>query len=130
MGMSEANDKHPALIRAQTYLRSADLLLDTGDHASAISRSYYAMFFIARAQLQEIGIETKTHSGLRRQFGKHFVRDGDVKVRFAKMLSEAEDLRAFAEYAESPTAVTEEDARVAIDNARSFVQTLAEDLTP
>ena len=40
MNMSDANDKHPALIRAQTYLRSANLLLDTRDHASAVFRSY------------------------------------------------------------------------------------------
>jgi len=60
MNMSDANDKHPALIRAQTCLRSADLLLDTGDRVSAVSRSYYAMFFIARSRLSDGSMPKET----------------------------------------------------------------------
>ena len=126
--MGSSSDLHPAVTRAQTYLDSAEALLNRGDFASAVSRSYYAMFFVARARLQQIGVETKTHSGLRRQFGRHFVQTGDVDVRFAKMLSEAEDLRAFADYAEMPGAVSEEDARAVLNNAQSFVNTLAAEL--
>ena len=34
--------------KARRYLRSAELLIHDGDYDSAVSRSYYAMFYSAR----------------------------------------------------------------------------------
>ena len=35
--------------KALRYLRSAELLIQDGDYDSAVSRSYYAMFYLAEA---------------------------------------------------------------------------------
>jgi uncharacterized protein (UPF0332 family) len=40
-----------AIARAERYLKTADMLIEDGDYESSVSRSYYAMFFIARALL-------------------------------------------------------------------------------
>jgi len=119
---------HPAIQRATTYLRSAEVLFEEEDFESLVSRTYYAMFYMARALLQQKGIETKTHSGLRQQFGLHFVKDGPMSTRFARMLDETEDLRALAEYAESAGVISAEDARASIDAARSFLERVRREL--
>jgi uncharacterized protein (UPF0332 family) len=88
------------------------------------------MFYVARALLRDAGVRTKTHSGLRQQFGLHFVKDGHIETRFAKMLDTAEDMRAFAEYAEDPDAVDRADAAEILASAEAFVHRIQEELQP
>lgn len=87
-----------AIQRARRYLDTAALVLEEGDFESCVSRAYYAMFYVARALLSQEEITPKTHSGLRNQFGLHFIKTGDLPERFADMLNDAEELRALAEY--------------------------------
>lgn len=117
-----------AIRSAEQYLRSAKLLIRIGDYRSSVSKSYYAMFYVARALLRDIGVKTKTHSGLRQQFGLHFVKNGRIETRFAKMLDTTEDLRAFAEYADDPEAVGREDAEEILASAEDFVERMREEL--
>ncbi len=56
--------------RADRYLVSAAALLELGDHESAVSRAYYAMFYTARAVLGVRGVTAKTHSGVVSEFGR------------------------------------------------------------
>jgi uncharacterized protein (UPF0332 family) len=111
-----------AIRSADQYLRSAHLLLEAGDYRSSVSRSYYAMFYVTRALLRDVDVRTKTHSGLRRQFGLHFVKSGRIETRFARMLDTAEDMRAFAEYAEDPDAVDRMDAEQILNSAEEYVE--------
>jgi uncharacterized protein (UPF0332 family) len=115
--MSDAD----ALARAERYLNTAELLIDEGDYASSVSRSYYAMFYVARALLKREGSEPSTHSGLRNQFGLHLVKEGSLSERFAQMLNDAEDLRTLADYAEE-FVITKEDARTTRRDAEAFVE--------
>ena len=112
-----------AIQRAHRYLDTATLLIEEGDFESSVSRAYYAMFYIARALLKRDGITPKTHSGLRNQFGLHFVKKGDLSTRFADMLNDAEELRALAEYAEERV-ITREDANTTLRDANEFVDRL------
>jgi uncharacterized protein (UPF0332 family) len=114
-----------ALQRARRYLDTAALVLNDGDFESAVSRAYYAMFYVARALLEQKDITPKTHSGLRNQFGLHFVKTGDLPERFAAMLNNAEDLRNLAEYAEERI-ITREDAEITLREAREFVERVRE----
>jgi uncharacterized protein (UPF0332 family) len=113
-----------AMARAERYLRTADILIDEGDYASSVSRSYYAMFYVARALLKQVGSAPETHSGLRNQFGLHFVKDGPLAERFARMLNDAEDMRTMADYAED-FVLTEDDARVTLRDAEAFVERMS-----
>ena len=87
-----------AIARAERYLRTAKMLL--GDYASSVTRSYYPMFYVACAVLRRAGSEPQTHSGLRNQFGLHFVKEGPLSERFAGMLNDAEEMRTLADYGE------------------------------
>jgi uncharacterized protein (UPF0332 family) len=102
-----------AIQRAHRYLDTAVLVLEEGDFESCVSRAYYAMFYVARALLSQEGITAKTHSGLRNQFGLHFIKTGDLPKRFADRLNDAEELRALAEYAEERV-ITQEDAEATL----------------
>jgi uncharacterized protein (UPF0332 family) len=112
--------------RAEQYLTSADLLLDVQDYASVVSRSFYAMFFVARALLKEEDVTPKTHAGMVNQFGLRFVKSGDVPAEHGRAFRRAQELRELAEYAEEPGVVTEEDARSTLDDARTFVKAMRE----
>ncbi len=62
------------LTRAEKYLQSAALLLETGDYASSISRSFYAMLFTTRAALRTRELDPSTHKGVFTLFNKHFIQ--------------------------------------------------------
>lgn len=113
-----------AIARAERYLKTAEMLIDDGDYASSVSRSYYAMFYVARALLRQIGREPQTHSGLRNQFGLHFVKEGSLSERIAGMLNDAEEMRTLADYSEE-FVLTEDDARATLKDAEAFVDRLS-----
>lgn len=114
--MSEAE----LLARADRYLRSAKLLLDDGDLASSISRSYYAMFYAPRAALETEGIDADSHRGVISTFGERFVKSGPLDRGYGRDLSEAFRQRNLSEY--EPTRVVPEDtARSILDASSEFV---------
>ena len=52
----------PALLRkARRYLESARLLSDAGDYDSAVSRTYYAAFYVAETLLDRLGLAYSSH---------------------------------------------------------------------
>lgn len=113
------------MARAERYLRTADILIGEGDYASSVSRLFYAMFYVARALLKQVESPPETHSGLRNQFGLHFVKDGPLAERFARMLNDGEDMRTMADYAED-SVLTEDDARATFQDAEQFVERVTE----
>ena len=114
-----------AAARAERYLETAEMLIEEGDYESSVSRSYYAMFFVARALLKKTGTEPQTHSGIRNQFGLHFVKEGPLPKRFANMLNDAEEMRTLADYAEE-FVLTEDDARTTIQDAEAFIEQMSD----
>ncbi len=107
------------LARAAKYLETVSFLLER-DPESSVSRSYYAMFFVAKALLNVHGIRTRTHNGLHRQFSKHFIKTDLLPEKLAKYLGDAFDARLLSDYADNP-ALTQHDAEVTLESARIFV---------
>ena len=68
--------------RAEKSLKSARYLLEFGDYEACVSRSYYAMFYIAEAALFSKGISPSSHKGVINLFGKHFVKPGIFSREF------------------------------------------------
>lgn len=114
-----------AIQRARRYLDTAALVLEDGDFETVVSRAYYAMFYVARALLKQEGIAPKTHSGIRNQFGLHFVKTGTLPERFAGMLNDAEELRTLAEYAEERV-IPRADAETTLREAEAFVERISD----
>jgi uncharacterized protein (UPF0332 family) len=76
------------LAKADRCLRSATLLIESGDPDSACNRAYYAIFNAARAALLAVGQDelalAKTHSGLMAAFGLHLVKTGHIPTELGR----------------------------------------------
>lgn len=86
------------LARGEQALRASQELLRLGLLHDALSRAYYAASHFARAMLLTEGVEPKTHAGVSRMLGMHFVMPGLIAPERAKDLSRLEQFRAEADY--------------------------------
>ena len=116
-----------ALVRKSARaLKVARLALDAGDNDSAVSRSYYAMFDIARAALLRAGVTEdmlpRTHSGVIEAFRNHAVQSGQIDKQLATQLSRTESLRIKADYTGAEIELAE--AMDVVQKAELFVQTV------
>ncbi len=110
--------------KAEQALRSAVILLESGDTDGACNRAYYAMFDSARAALhytehEESAVTTKTHSGLITVFSLHLIKTGILNIELGRSLNKVEDIRLMADYLGS--SVDPEKAEWAVTEATTFV---------
>jgi uncharacterized protein (UPF0332 family) len=115
------------LRKAQTYLRSAAVLLEMEDYDSCASRSYFAMFYAAQALLAERRVSTS--GGIRVAFGDAFVRPGEVPEEAGLALDHAHDLMEVADYAHS-FGVQAAQAEDVLQHAEAFVAMIFDMLNP
>ena len=113
-------DQLALLENARDSVTAARLLLDGGFPGFAVSRAYYAMFYVAEAFLEGEGLSFSKHSGVIAAFGHQFARAGKVPVEYHKHLLEAQDLRLAGDYDPSD-AVTNEQAEEQINHAQQFL---------
>ena len=118
----------PFLQKAETGVKSAQVLLDLGDTDGACSRAYYAMYDAARATLAWAGIaqergEFKTHHGLIAAFSLHLVKQGLFPAEPGRAIQRAQAVRQIADYEASP--VPHDDALEIVRAAENFVATAA-----
>jgi uncharacterized protein (UPF0332 family) len=106
--------------RAQTYLRSSQLLLEAGDFDSSVSRSYYAMFYLAEAALLAKGVAFSSHKAVITGFGEHLIKTGELAKDLGKELHRAFDKRQLSDY-EFRSVITREEAVELLAAARRFV---------
>lgn len=86
------------LERAEATALAVDALLRGGFWAEAVSRSYYGMFYLARALLYSVGQEVRTHNGVVRQISLHFVRTGLLAPELIRRYSQMQQSREDADY--------------------------------
>jgi uncharacterized protein (UPF0332 family) len=112
--------------KSERALKVARLALNAGDNDSAVSRSYYAMFDIARAAVLRAGVTEdklpRTHSGVIEAFRNHAVQPGKIDRQLATQLSRTESLRIKADYTGAEIDLPE--ATEVVQNAELFVQTV------
>ena len=106
---------------AKEELTTAQLLLDNDRYRACISRSYYAIYYAAEALLESKNINSRTHKGIIKLFGQHFIKTGDLPIELAKAFSDTYDLRKLSDYDETST-ITSAQAEAAIAYARVFVE--------
>jgi len=89
-----------------------------------VSRSYYAMFDIARAALLRAGLAEdklpRTHNGVIEAFRSHAVRSGDIDPTLAMQFIRTESLRIKADYTGTEIEVAE--ATDVVEKAEVFVR--------
>ena len=109
--------------KANKFLGTAELALGKGDYDSSVSRSYYAMFFMAEAALLGKGLRSSSHKGVISLFGEHFVKTGVLDEELGRSFRRAFDLRQKGDYSvEFP--VTKEEAEICLQKAKGFVSEL------
>ena len=86
------------LQKARDRVRAAEVLTAENLFDFAVSRAYYAMFYLAAAFLLGDGLAFSKHSAVISAFGQHFVKTGRVATEFHRYLIEAQDARQIADY--------------------------------
>ena len=107
------------LQKADRAVTAADKLVPI-DAESAISRAYYAMFYIAEALLAERDLEFKKHAAVHAAFGEHFAKTRLIDPKYHRWLLDAFDQRITADYRVSAE-LTPGDARVLVEQAKEFI---------
>jgi uncharacterized protein (UPF0332 family) len=114
---------------AKEAAEEAGLLFRTGYHGGACSRTYYAMFNMARALLLRRGHlpeEAKTHKSVLRLFSLEFVQTGQFEAQQGRALREAFDARQEADY---EGGVAESEAARVMASMEEFMKTAERVLT-
>jgi len=114
------------LQKAQDSLQAARLLADQGFYDFAVSRAYYAMFYVAEALLLSQGLAFSKHSAVIAAFGQHFAKTKRVPPEFHRYLIEGEASRNVGDYDVSP-GLSSDEAVKQITRAARFLE-LAEGL--
>jgi uncharacterized protein (UPF0332 family) len=110
------------LQKAYRNIRSARLLLADGDFDTAVSRAYYAMFYVAEALLLSKGLAYSKHSAVIAAFGREFARAGVMPPEFHAHLRAASEARNISDY-QLVSHLTEEEAAQHISRAESLLAT-------
>ena len=117
------------LQKSQRSIDSAKLMSEHGFYEFALSRAYYAMFYVAEALLLEQGRSFSSHAAVIAAFGKHLAKPGIVPVKFHRFLIDAQDMRIRGDY-EVDTGLTEADALEQIAIAEEILEFAHSMLTP
>ncbi len=116
------------LRKARRALQTSRVNLDAGDGAASVNRSYYAMYYAARAMLMNAGADLpKTHSTLVGEFSRRFVESGMLPRNLGRDFNKVEEQRRYADY------IADEDipldvASELLDKAVIFVDAIADHL--
>ncbi|MEW6669346.1 MAG: HEPN domain-containing protein [Thermodesulfobacteriota bacterium] len=108
------------LEKADHALRVADGLLQSGYAPDAASKTYYAMFYAARALLLSEGVGVTKHSAVEASIGYHFAKTGKLDPKYHRMLINARKVREIADY-DIDEEVIEPDATLKVAEGREFV---------
>ncbi len=86
------------LERSDKALEPADLLFENGFLSDAISMLYYFLAHSIRTLLLTKGFEPKSHEGVLRVFGLHFIKEGIFGARSSHIFAKLMKYREEADY--------------------------------
>ncbi len=92
------SDRLSLFSKADRYLDSAELIAAPGDYDSAVSRAYYAAFFLAEVLLDALGQSFSSHRALISAYGQEFAKTGRLDARFHRLLIAAFEKSQQADY--------------------------------
>ncbi len=89
------------LDRGDEALDAARVLFDLGYFRQSYGRSYYAMFYGAKALIVELKLRISKHKGVISAFDLHYIKTDKLNKDLSKWIHDAFDLRQQADYSES-----------------------------
>lgn len=109
--------------RAERYLRSAEMLLKEGDYESSVSRTYYAMFYLAQAMLITKDLSFSSHKGVLSAFAEHFIKTDIFPWEMGRELNRAFEKRQLGDY-EYTFVISEQEAEKILTKGREFAENI------
>lgn len=116
--MTEASLK--LLEKAARAIAASKSCLDAGYHDVGVGRSYYAMFYVAQALLNERSLRFRKHGGVHSAFGEHFAKPAVLDPKYHRWLLTAFNKRLVADYG-TEDETDAEDVRQSIIQAEEFL---------
>ncbi len=107
--------------KAERSLALAKSIYDGGDYDFAVSRAYYAIFYVSEALLLGKGKSSKKHAAVISGIYEHFIKGGELPREFHSALNDAFRLRLEGDYF-SDTEVTSEVAEELLLKVEKQVQ--------
>ena len=114
------NEYKKLLSLSREELEIAALLLEREHYRTCLSLSYYSIYYATQALLLSQNLDASTHKGTIRLFGQHFVKTGQFSSEWAKILSDAYELRQLSDYDADFTGTLAE-AEILLEKAKAFV---------
>lgn len=84
--------------KAKDTLDEVEIIIQNQFWNTAINRMYYACFYAVNALLVKNDIEVSSHTGVRQQFGHHFVKTGKFDKNLAKHYTDLFEKRHKGDY--------------------------------
>lgn len=119
-GFTQNDYIHYRLDKARQTLHDAEILAHEGSWNSAMNRVYYACFYAVLALLFKHNIKTRTHAGLKTQFGLMFIVPGLIDKKWGAFYSDIFTLRQKCDYADF-IEFGEHELNTLIHEAREFI---------
>lgn len=107
------------LTRADESIQATELMISNQLYHSAVSETYYAMFYLAQALILDKHETASTHKGVLTRFSALYVKTDEMNRSFSVMLANAFAARGKADY-EIGVDISEAEAKKLLANARSF----------
>jgi uncharacterized protein (UPF0332 family) len=114
------SEQSALLQKARDSIRAAKLLADQELYDFAVSRAYYAMFYIAEIFLIDEGLTFSKHSAVISAFGKSFVKTGKLPTKYHRYLIEGENSRNVGDY--DTGGLSKDEALMQIQRAEEFLK--------
>ena len=86
------------MTKAHSSLTAAKKLREELLFAESISRSYYAMFYAAKALLLLDGIDVSKHSAVAAAFGREYAKTGKIDPSYHRMLLDGFEWRQKSDF--------------------------------
>lgn len=108
---------------AKDKLKSARILLDSGQMKDSVGRSYYAIFSAVRAVLARDGVDFSKHAGVISYFQKNYIKTHLFDKKFSQYLTAAFQIRNSCDY-DDFYIVSKTRAEEQYEHAKEMIQTI------
>jgi uncharacterized protein (UPF0332 family) len=108
------------LVRSEDAIKSAEVLINEKLWLDALSKIYYAAFYIVSSLLINMKLNPKTHSGAKNLFHKEFILTGIIDKDFGKLYDTLLAKRFEADY-EDFAIIDEEDIPPYLEAVKEFL---------
>ncbi|MEI6501956.1 MAG: HEPN domain-containing protein [Armatimonadota bacterium] len=123
-------DQQAGLIaKAERSIRVAEMLVGTGDTDFSVSRSYYAMFYLAEALLLGEGERFSSHGAVLSALGRRFAVTGRIPKHVHQHMHRAYEAREAGDY-HIANEIADDVASTQVERAREFLALVKRMLDP